>query len=410
MIIGIPSETKPGENRVAMVPDNVLTMIKKGAQFLLESGAGIKAGYRDADYEAAGAQLTNDRKAIFERSDIILQVQSFGANQENGARDAEQLRAEQLVIGMMDPLANPSAISSLATSGASLLALELVPRISRAQSMDVLSSMATLAGYKSVLLAATAAPRMFPMLMTAAGTLTPARVLVMGAGVAGLQACATAKRLGGIVEAYDVRPAAQEQIISVGAKPINLDLDTVESEGSGGYAKDQSDEFLARQRELMTAVVSEQDIVITTAAVPGSKAPILVTEEMVKAMRAGSVIVDLAAERGGNCELTEAGKTIEVHDVTIIGPENIPSSLAFHASQMYGKNLETLLNLILDDDGKLAMDRSDEIISDTLVADAGEIPHPTIRSLLGLSVLGKQLKSESAGLDESEHDKPKEPN
>ena len=251
---------------------------------------------------------------------------------------------------------------------------------------------------------------MFPMLMTAAGTLTPARVLVMGAGVAGLQACATAKRLGGIVEAYDVRPAAQEQIISVGAKPINLDLDTVESEGSGGYAKDQSDEFLARQRELMTAVVSEQDIVITTAAVPGSKAPILVTEEMVKAMRAGSVIVDLAAERGGNCELTEAGKTIEVHDVTIIGPENIPSSLAFHASQMYGKNLETLLNLILDDDGKLAMDRSDEIISDTLVADAGEIPHPTIRSLLGLSVLGKQLKSESAGLDESQHDKPKEPN
>jgi NAD(P) transhydrogenase subunit alpha len=410
VIIGIPSETKPGENRVAMVPDNVRSMIKKGAQFLLESGAGIKAGYRDADYEAAGAELTNDRKVIFERSDIILQVQSFGANQENGARDTELLRAEQLVIGMMDPLANPSAISSLATSGASLLALELVPRISRAQSMDVLSSMATLAGYKSVLLAATAAPRMFPMLMTAAGTLTPARVLVMGAGVAGLQACATAKRLGGVVEAYDVRPAAQEQIISVGAKPINLDLDTVESEGSGGYAKDQSEEFLARQRKLMTAVLSEQDIVITTAAVPGSKSPILVTEEMVKAMRAGSVIVDLAAERGGNCELTESGKTIEVHDVTIIGPENIPSSLSFHASQMYGKNLETLLNLILDDDGKLAMDLSDEIISDTLVAYAGEIPHPTIRSLLGLSDLGKQLKSESAGLDESEQDKPKEPN
>ena len=358
MIIGIPSETKPRENRVAMVPDNVLAMIKKGAKVLLESGAGMRAGYRDGDYEIAGAELVNNRRDVFDRSDIILQVQSFGANQESGAIDLERLKGDHLVIGMMDPLANPSAIQTFSASGASALALELVPRISRAQSMDVLSSMATLAGYKSVLLAAAAAPRMFPLLMTAAGTLSPARVLVMGAGVAGLQACATAKRLGGIVEAYDVRPAAQEQIISVGAKPIDLDLDTGTSEGSGGYAKDQSEEFLERQRDLMTAVIAEQDVIITTAAVPGAKSPILVTKEMVKAMKAGSVIVDLAAERGGNCELTQSGKTINTNDITIIGPENIPSSLAFHASQMYGKNIETLLNLILDDEGNLAMDRS----------------------------------------------------
>ncbi|MAJ87374.1 MAG: NAD(P) transhydrogenase subunit alpha [Cellvibrionales bacterium TMED148] len=384
MIIGIPSETKPRENRVAMVPDNVLAMIKKGAKVLLESGAGMRAGYRDGDYEIAGAELVNNRRDVFDRSDIILQVQSFGANQESGAIDLERLKGDHLVIGMMDPLANPSAIQTFSASGASALALELVPRISRAQSMDVLSSMATLAGYKSVLLAAAAAPRMFPLLMTAAGTLSPARVLVMGAGVAGLQACATAKRLGGIVEAYDVRPAAQEQIISVGAKPIDLDLDTGTSEGSGGYAKDQSEEFLERQRDLMTAVIAEQDVIITTAAVPGAKSPILVTKEMVKAMKAGSVIVDLAAERGGNCELTQSGKTINTNDITIIGPENIPSSLAFHASQMYGKNIETLLNLILDDEGNLAMDRSDEIISETLVAEDGEICHAAIRNLLGL--------------------------
>ena len=404
MIIGIPSETKLGEKRVAMVPDNVLAVIKKGAHVLFETGAGIRAGYRDGDYESVGAELVTDRKKIFERSNIILQVQSFGANQENCAQDLEQLTGEHLVIGMMDPLANPSAIQSFSESGASALALELVPRISRAQSIDVLSSMATLAGYKSVLLAAAAAPRMFPLLMTAAGTLHPARVLVMGAGVAGLQACATAKRLGGVVEAYDVRAAAQEQIISVGAKPIKLDLDTGKSEGSGGYAKDQGEEFLERQRDLMTAVIAEQDVVITTAAVPGAKSPILVTREMVEAMKVGAVIVDLAAERGGNCELTEAGKSIEAHDVTIIGPENIPSSLAFHASQMYGKNLETLLNLILDDDGNLAMDRNDEIISETLVADGGEVCHAAIRSLLGLPKLEKPMKSEPAGHDGPEQD------
>jgi NAD(P) transhydrogenase subunit alpha len=288
---------------------------------------------------------------------------------------------------MMDPLAAPQAAQAVAEKGASAIALELVPRISRAQSMDVLSSMATLSGYKAVLMGASAAQRIFPMLMTAAGTLQPARILIMGVGVAGLQACATAKRLGGIVEAYDVRPAAREQIISVGAKPIELDLDTDESEGAGGYAKEQGEDFLRRQRELLTAVVAEQDIIITTAAIPGAKSPILVTEDMVKAMKPGSVIVDLAAERGGNCDLTEQGKTVIAHGVTILGPENVPSELAYHASQMYGKNMQTLLELILDDQGNLNLDFNDEIIAGTVVAHNGEVPHPYMRKLLHLPEL-----------------------
>ena len=310
MIIGIPKEIKTGEQRVAMTPANIEFLINKGLQVLLQTDAGSAAGYPDAAYTAAGATLISDRAEIFSKADVILQVQSFGSNNENSDDDLARLRNGQLVIGMMDPLASPSAAQAVADMGATAIALELVPRISRAQSMDVLSSMATLAGYKAVLIGASASPRIFPLLMTAAGTLQPARVLIMGVGVAGLQACATAKRLGAVVEAYDVRPAAREQIISVGAKPVELDLDTGESEGAGGYAKEQGEDFLRRQRELMTAVVAEQDIIITTAAIPGAKSPILVTEDMVVAMKPGSVIVDLAAERGGNCDLTEQGKTV----------------------------------------------------------------------------------------------------
>jgi NAD(P) transhydrogenase subunit alpha len=394
VIIGIPSEIKTGEVRVAMVPSNVEAMVSKGVKVLMQTGAGANAGYLDAEYEAVGATFTDDRAEIFAAADIVIQVQSFGSNNENSDSDLGHLRAGQLVIGMMDPLASPAAAKSVAATGASALALELVPRISRAQSMDVLSSMATLAGYKAVLMAASASPRIFPMLMTAAGTLAPARVLIMGVGVAGLQACATAKRLGAVVEAYDVRPAAREQIISVGAKPVELDLDTGESEGSGGYAKQQGEEFLARQRELMTAVVAQQDVIITTAAVPGAKSPILVTEDMLVAMKSGSVIVDLAAERGGNCALTEQGKTVQSHGVTIVGPENVPAMLAFHASQMYGKNIETLLSLILDDEGNLSMDHNDEIVAGTLVAHAGDVPHPHMRKLLDLPAL--EVKSEPA--------------
>ena len=387
MIIGIPAEIKTAEKRVAMSPANVQSLTDKGVKVLFQTNAGDAAGYPDGLYSEAGATISADRAEIFAQADIILQVQSFGSNNENSEADLASLRSGQLVIGMMDPLASPEAAQAVAEKGATAIALELVPRISRAQSMDVLSSMATLAGYKAVLMGASAAPRIFPMLMTAAGTLQPARVLIMGVGVAGLQACATAKRLGAVVEAYDVRPAAREQIISVGAKPVELDLDTGESEGAGGYAKAQGEDFLKRQRELMTAVVAEQDIIITTAAIPGAKSPILVTEDMVKAMKPGSVIVDLAAERGGNCDLTEEGKTVVAHGVTILGPENVPSELAYHASQMYGKNMQTLLELILDDEGNLNLDFNDEIVAGTVVAHEGKIPHPHMRKLLGLPEL-----------------------
>ena len=390
MIIGIPSEIKAGEKRVAMSPANVQSLTDKSVKVLIQAGAGSAAGYPDAEYTGAGAQVTADRAELFASADIILQVQSFGSNNENSESDLALLRKGQLVVGMMDPLASPQAAQAVADKGATAIALELVPRISRAQSMDVLSSMATLAGYKAVLMGASAAPRIFPMLMTAAGTLQPARVLIMGVGVAGLQACATAKRLGAVVEAYDVRPAAREQIISVGAKPVELDLDTGESEGAGGYAKEQGEDFLRRQRELMTEVVAQQDIIITTAAIPGAKSPILVTEDMVKAMKSGAVIVDLAAERGGNCDLTEQGKTVVAHDVTILGPENVPSDLAYHASQMLGKNMQTLLELIIDEEGNLNLDFNDEIVAGTVVAHQGEVPHPHMRKLLNLPELESQ--------------------
>lgn len=403
MIIGIPSEIKPGEQRVAMTPANVQALIdKNNVEVLVQSDAGIVAGYPDSEYDTAGAKLTTDRAEIFAKADIVLQVQTFGSNNENSDEDLTQVRQGQLIIGMMDPLASPQAARSVAEKGATAIALELVPRISRAQSMDVLSSMATLAGYKAVLMAASAAPRIFPMLMTAAGTLQPVRAFIMGAGVAGLQACATAKRLGAVVEAYDVRDAAREQIISVGAKPIQLDLDTGTSEDSGGYAKEQGEDFLRRQRELMTEVIAEQDVVITTAAVPGAKSPTLVTEDMVKAMKPGSVIVDLAAERGGNCELTKSGETVVVHDVTIIGPENIPSTIAYHASQMYGKNMETLLDLILDDEGNLNLDFNDEIVQGTVVAHQGDVPHAHMRKLLDLPE-EPQTETQSAA-DDSAND------
>lgn len=392
MIIGIPSELKDGENRVAMAPENVLAFIGRGIQVLLQSGAGAAAGYSDQSYVDAGASVVIDRAEVFQSADIVVQVQGLGANTENGEEDLPLIKPGQIIVSMMDPLASPDAALAMAKTGATAIALELVPRISRAQSMDVLSSMATLAGYKSVIMGASSSLRIFPLLMTAAGTLQPARVLIMGVGVAGLQACATAKRLGAVVEAYDVRPAAREQIISVGATPIELDLDTGESEGAGGYAKEQGEDFLSRQRELMTEVVAQQDLIITTAAIPGAKSPILVTSDMVSAMKPGSVIVDLAAERGGNCELTQQGKTIVADGVTIVGPENVPSDLAFHASQMYGKNVQTLLELMIDESGDLSIDFDDEIIAGTLVAHEGEVPHPHMRKLLGMDELAKSDK------------------
>mgnify|MGYP001626675176 FL=1 len=392
MIIGITRELVAGENRVSLCPDNVQSLVDKGLELWIEHNAGAEAGFSNDDYISVGAKVVSDRDELFAKSDVILQVQSFGSNTENAEDDLKRLKAKQLVIGMMDPLAQPQAAQQVASTGATAIALEMVPRISRAQSMDVLSSMATLAGYRSVLLGAEAAPRILPMLMTAAGTLQPARVLIMGVGVAGLQACATAKRLGAVVEAYDVRPAAREQIISVGATPVELDLPTESTEGAGGYAKKQSEEFLRMQREQMTEVVARQDIIITTAAIPGAKSPILVTEDMLKAMKTGSVLVDLAAERGGNCESTQMGKTVVAHGVTIVGPENLASDVAYHASQMYGKNIQTLLELILEE-GELNLDFEDEIVAGTVVAHAGEVPHPYMRKLLDLP----SLENESQG-------------
>tara|TARA_R110001606_G_scaffold347564_1_gene496867 strand:+ start:33291 stop:34526 length:1236 start_codon:yes stop_codon:yes gene_type:complete len=405
VIIGVPKEICPGEERVALTPANVGVLLKKeGLEILIERGAGEAAGFTDAEYEKAGAKLAG-RDDLFSSAQAILQVQTPGSNTTNGDKDLDSLKAGQFLIGMTDPLANAAFAQTLAERKVTGLALELVPRITRAQSMDVLSSMAMIAGYKCVLLAASASPRMFPMNMTAAGTLNASRVFVMGAGVAGLQACATAKRLGAIVEAYDVRPAAREQILSVGAKPVELDLDTGEAEGSGGYAKAQGEDFLKRQRELMTEVIREMDVVITTAAVPGAKSPILVTADMVKAMKPGSVVVDLAAERGGNCELTKAGETIVEHGVTIIGPTNVPSTVAFHASQMFGKNMENLLKLLLDDNGDLQLDFEDQIVAETVISHDGDVPQARLREMLGLPEIKKaepEADTSEAGAGEEE--------
>src|SRR5690606_9728039 len=357
---------------------------KKGCEVLVQAGAGTLAGHLDSAYQQAGATLVAAREEIFARADIVLQVQSFGANRDNSAPDLDLLRPGQVIAGMMDPLASAEVAQVLADRQVTAFAMELVPRISRAQAMDVLSSMATLAGYKAVLLGAAASPRIMPMLMTAAGTLQPMRAFIMGVGVAGLQACATAKRLGAVVEAYDVRPAAREQILSVGAKPVELEIEAEGTEDKGGYAVAQGEDFLARQRELMTAVIAQQDLVITTAAVPGAKSPILVTADMVKAMKPGSVIVDLAAERGGNCELTQLGQIVVEHGVTILGPDNLAATIPFHASQMFGKNMEVLLGHIVAADGGLALDFADEIIAETVIAHGGEVTHPRMRSALGL--------------------------
>lgn len=384
MIIGITKEAQANEQRVAMVPKNAAVLIAKGCQVLVESDAGVKAGYTNEDYRTVGAEIVDCRQTLLTRAEVITQV---NVSRTQTADEANEFRANQWVIGLMDPLGEPEQAGFLAKQNITSLAMELIPRISRAQSMDALSSMATIAGYKAVLMAASICPRIYPMLMTAAGTLNPARIFIMGAGVAGLQAAATAKRLGGIVEAYDVRPAARDQIISVGAKAIELALDTGAAEGQGGYAKAQGEEFLSRQRELMSEVLAEQDVVITTAAIPGAKSPVLITADMVSRMKRGAVIIDLASERGGNCELTKHGQTIEAHGVTIVGPDNIAGSIPHHASQLYGKNIENLLLQLMTDSGEMVLDFEDEIVQGTLVSHQGTVYHPRLRSLLGLPEL-----------------------
>jgi len=377
MIVGVPKETFPGERRVALVPTALRPLIKAGLEIIVESGAGADAGYPDSAYADKGAKIASSRDEVF-GADIVVQVRSYGANPEEGKADVERLRSGQIVIGTFEPLTSIPAAKEVAAKGATLFAMELIPRITRAQSMDVLSSMATIAGYKAVLLAADSLPKMFPMMMTAAGTISPAKVFVVGAGVAGLQAIASAKRQGAIVEAYDVRPAVKEQIESLGGKFLELELEAGDAEDKGGYAKAMGEEFYRKQREMMTKVVAENDVVITTAAVPGKKAPILITAEMVRGMMPGSVIVDLAAERGGNCELTRAGETVVENGVTIIGPLNIPTTLPFHASQMYAKNVATFLAHLVKD-GKVELNMEDEITRDTMVCRDGELVNPAMR-------------------------------
>ena len=356
-------------------------LAKSNAQFVIESGAGASAGFADSEYQQKGARIAGGRAEVFAASDVILQVRTAGANPEAGRADLRWLRPGQVVIGFGEPLSSGAEYAGIAGRGVSSFAMELIPRITRAQSMDALSSMATIAGYKAVILAAETLPRMFPMLMTAAGTISPARVFVLGAGVAGLQAIATARRLGAIVEAYDVRAAVREQIQSLGAKFVAVELDTAQAEEKDGYARSLGEDFYRRQREVLTEVIAQQDVVIATAAVPGKKAPILITSDMVAGMSAGSVVVDLAAERGGNCELTQAGRTIVESAVTIMGPLNLPSTVPYHASQMYSRNVAALVRHLIAD-GSLAIRLEDEIIRETLVTHGGEVVHPRVRELL----------------------------
>jgi NAD(P) transhydrogenase subunit alpha len=381
MKIGIPKETFPGERRVALVPALVPTLTKAGHQVFVQTGAGEAAGFTDAQYTEKGAHVAL-RHGVFD-CDLVLQVRSLGTNPEAGREDLSLLRPSQIVISMCDPLSQPGLAKEMAEKKVSLFSLELMPRITRAQSMDVLSSMATVAGYRAVLLGAEALPKLFPMLTTAAGTITPAKVFVMGAGVAGLQAIATARRLGAIVSATDVRSAVKDQIQSLGAKFVESPVDTAKAEGAGGYAKELDAEAQNKQREALSKVVAESDVVITTAAIPGRQAPILVTGEMVKLMQPGSVIVDLAAERGGNCELTKQGETVVKDGVTILGPTNLPSDAPYHASQMFGKNVLTFLQHLLKEGLPEKINLEDEITRETLICAEGNIVHPRVKQLLG---------------------------
>lgn len=384
MIIGVPKETFPGEKRVALIPAILPSLQKGGMEVHLESGAGVESGYPDAAYTEKGGTIVASRRELFERARIIVQVRTLGANPEHGRADLPMMQRDQVIVGIAEALSNPQAIRELQTQHVRAFAMELMPRITRAQSMDVLSSMGTVSGYKAVLMAANALPKMLPMLMTAAGTVTPAKVLIIGAGVAGLQAISMARRLGAAVEAYDVRPAVKEQVLSLGAKFVDLPLDTGDAQDKGGYAKAQDEAFYQLQRDLLTKVLTSSDVVITTAAVPGKKAPILITADMVAGMSPGSVIVDLAAERGGNCALTRVNETVVKHGVTIIGPENPASLVPYHASQMYSKNIATFLLHVVNK-GEITLDVEDEITRDTLLTRDGEIVHPQVRTLLGLS-------------------------
>src|SRR5580704_3631375 len=386
MIVGVPREIYPGERRVAIVPAVVPTLMKGGFEVVLQAGAGNEAGYPDSTYTAKGAKVVADRAEVFRLADVVVQVLCYGSNDKTGEADLPLLRPDQLLVGFLRPLGVLKTIQQIAERGVTALSVELIPRTTRAQSMDALSSMGTICGYKAVLNAADSLPRIFPMLTTAAGTITPSRVFIIGAGVAGLQAIATARRLGAVTSAYDMRPAAKEQVQSLGGRFVELPIEAKDAQDARGYGRAQDEQFYARQRELLTKVVAESDVVITTAVIPGKKSPILITADMVKGMAPGSVIVDLASERGGNCELTKPGETIVAHGVTIIGVYNFASTVPYHASQMYARNVSAFLIYVFKD-GKLRLDTSDEIIRDTLLTVGGEIVNQRLREFYALPAL-----------------------
>ena len=386
MIVGVPRESFPGERRVALVPAVIPSLAKAGLEVVLEAGAGVEAGYPDADYVAKGAKIIPDRAEVFRTADIIAQVLCYGSNDRTGKADLPLFHRDQILIGFLRPLGSVETIQDIASKGVISFSVELMPRTTRAQSMDALSSMATICGYKAVLIAADSLPKIFPMLTTAAGTITPARVLIIGVGVAGLQAIATARRLGAVVSAYDLRPAVKEQVQSLGGRFVELPIEAKDAQDERGYARAQGEDFYRKQRELLGKVVADSDVVITTAVIPGKTAPVLVTKEMVAGMAPGSVIVDLASERGGNCELTKGGEKISVNGVTIIGWYNLASTVPYHASQMYARNLTAFL-LLLVKEGKLQLNTADEIIRDTLLTQSGEIVNARLREFFKLPVL-----------------------
>ena len=377
MIVAVPRETYPGETRVALTPADAGVLVKNGVDAVVEAGGGARSWYSDDDYRTRNVRITADRGQLLSEADVVLMVRGPGADPNFPSADLERLKPGAVLIAFLEPLAEPQQMRAPAERGLTLFSMELIPRITRAQQMDTLSSMATLAGYAAVLIAAQAAPRMFPLMMTAAGTFTAAKVFVIGAGVAGLQAIATARRLGAVVEAYDLRPAVKEQVESLGARFVELDISTDEAETGGGYAREQTDDFYRVQRELLAEHLAKSDVVITTAAVPGKRAPVLISSDIFESLRPGSVIVDLAAEKGGNCALTKAGETIEVDGVTIVGPVNLPARLPVDASRMYSKNISTFLGLLIED-GQVKVDTEDEIIRESLVAHGGKVVNPAV--------------------------------
>jgi H+-translocating NAD(P) transhydrogenase subunit alpha len=372
MIVSVPKETVPGEQRVALVPELVPRLTEAGLEVAVQSGAGELAGFFDDGYAAKGARLEAE---VLDKADILLKVQPPTID------EISHMKMDSVLICFLQPYTNATAIKALAARQITAFSMELMPRITRAQPMDALSAMSTVAGYKAVLVAASRLPKFFPLLMTAAGTVTPARVFIIGAGVAGLQAIGTAKRLGAVVEAYDTRPAVKEQVESLGAKFAELGLAAKDAEDKSGYAKAQSEDFYQKQQEMMSRYVAAADVVIPTALVPGQRAPVLITEEMVRGMRPGSVILDLAAEQGGNCALTEPGREIVRHGVVIIGPMNLPSTIPFQASEMYARTVTNYLAHLLKD-GRLHLDLEDELTRGPLVTHQGEVVHEVVKARL----------------------------